>query len=360
MAISRDLPQLENRKEFTEAKNSEVFDDQGNKIGTLLNNNQRVLLDSDEISPYMKNAVVAIEDERFYEHRGVDLKGMFRAGLADVLPGGSTQGASTITQQFVKNALEAQGNRTVFQKFREAALAYHLERQWDKDKILTEYLNTIYFGEGAYGIEAAARTYFAWNHPGCGKSGGDPCAKALYPYEAAMLAGIITSPSAYSPRVNPQARDGPPQPRALEDEGAGLHRRGRVPGRDRQGAPGTVGHRAPAGRLGLPLLQRLAAPAGGRPLRARPGVQRRPRHPHHPRPRNAAEGRGDRRRDVERDRADRLAGGARQQDRGDQGDGRRLRLREVPLQPGDLRASPAGLGLQAVHPGDRAGARPLA
>ena len=205
MAITSDLPQLENKKEFKTAKNSVVLDDQGNPIGTLLNNNQRILLDSGQISPYMKQAAVAIEDRRFYEHNGVDVQGMFRAGLADVLPGGSTQGASTITEQFVKNALEAQGSRTIFQKFREAALAYQLERHWDKDKILTQYLNTIYFGEGAYGIEAAARTYFGWNHPDCGQAGHDSCAKDLTPPEAAMLAGIIASPSAFSPRANPQA-----------------------------------------------------------------------------------------------------------------------------------------------------------
>ncbi len=204
MALSRDLPQLETRKEFAEAKNSEVFDAQGNKIGTLLNNNRRILLDSEDISPYMKNATVAIEDERFYEHEGVDIPGMARAAWADLIPGGSTQGASTITQQFIKNALEAQANRTVLQKFRESALAYHLEDQWDKDKILTEYLNTTYFGEGAYGVEAAARTYFGKKHPGCGEPGGDACAKLLTPPEAAMLAGIITSPSAFSPRANPE------------------------------------------------------------------------------------------------------------------------------------------------------------
>jgi penicillin-binding protein 1A len=205
MAISQDLPQLENKQQFAEAKNSEVFDDQGNKIGTLLSNNQRILIDSSDISPYMKEATVAIEDRRFYEHRGVDIQGMFRAGVADVIPGGSTQGASTITEQFVKNALEAQGSRTIFQKFREAALAYQLERHWDKDKILTEYLNTIYFGEGAYGIEAAAHTYFGYRHQGCGEGGNDPCASELTPPESAMLAGIITSPSAFSPRVSPQA-----------------------------------------------------------------------------------------------------------------------------------------------------------
>jgi penicillin-binding protein 1A len=205
MSITQDLPQLEAKKEFAEAKNSEVVDDQGNRIGALLNNDNRILVDSGDISPYMKGAAVAIEDRRFYEHNGVDLKGLFRAGIENVLPGGSTQGGSTITEQFVKNALEAQNSRTVFQKFREAALAYEIERHWDKDKILTEYLNTIYFGEGAYGIEAAARTYFGWAHPGCGQAGHEKCAKDLTPPEAAMLAGIITSPSAFSPRNNPKA-----------------------------------------------------------------------------------------------------------------------------------------------------------
>jgi penicillin-binding protein 1A len=205
MAITQDLPQLETKKEFATAQNSVVLDDQGNKVGTLLNNNQRILVDSGDISPYMKQAAVAIEDRRFYEHNGVDLQGLFRAGLANLVPGGSTQGGSTITEQFVKNALEAQGNRTVFQKFREAALAYQIERRWDKDKILTEYLNTIYFGEGAYGLEAAARTYFGYKHPGCGQEGNEMCAKLLTPAEAALLAGIITSPSTFSPRINPQA-----------------------------------------------------------------------------------------------------------------------------------------------------------
>ena len=205
MSITQDLPQLEAKKEFAEAKNSVVVDDQGNKIGALLSNDNRILVDSGDISPYMKEAAVAIEDRRFYEHNGVDLQGLFRAGIENLIPGGSTQGGSTITEQFVKNALEAQNSRTVFQKFREAALAYEIERHWDKDKILTEYLNTIYFGEGAYGIEAGARTYFGWAHPGCGHPGHEMCAKDLTPPEAAMLAGIITSPSAFSPRNNPQA-----------------------------------------------------------------------------------------------------------------------------------------------------------
>ena len=133
----------------------------------------------------MKHAVIAIEDQRFYKHKGVDYKGIARALWEDVRRQRAAQGASTITQQFVKNALLAQKNRSIFQKLKEAALAYQLERKWTKDKILTEYLNTVYFGEGAYGIESAARVYFGWNHPGC-----EPhCAAVLEPAEAALLAG---------------------------------------------------------------------------------------------------------------------------------------------------------------------------
>ena len=152
----------------------------------------------------MKEATVAIEDQRFYEHRGIDYEGIGRAVFQDILSMGATQGGSTITQQFVKNALRAQRSRTVFEKLREAALAYQLERHWDKDKILTEYLNEIYFGEGAYGIEAAAKTYFGWNHPGCGEA-GNRCASQLLPWEAAMLAGLISNPSGFDPKVAPEA-----------------------------------------------------------------------------------------------------------------------------------------------------------
>ena len=105
--------------------------------------------------------MIAIEDRRFYEHKGVDYRGIApRARTRTSLRRRAAQGGSTITQQFVKNALEAQGNRSVFQKLRESALAYHLERQWTKEKILTQYLNTVYFGNGAYGMESAVRTYF--------------------------------------------------------------------------------------------------------------------------------------------------------------------------------------------------------
>src|SRR3954447_7099977 len=202
-AVSQDLPAIYNFAQYKASKNSEVFDASGEPIGTLTSDQNKILLTSGQISPNIKNAVVSIEDARFYEHAGVDFQGIGRALIKDILSQSAAQGASTITEQFVKNALAAQGSRTLFEKFREAALAYRLERHWPKDKILTEYLNTIYFGEGAYGIEAAARAYFGSAHPGCGPP-TEPCASVLEPWEAATLAGIIASPSAFDPKVYPE------------------------------------------------------------------------------------------------------------------------------------------------------------
>jgi penicillin-binding protein 1A len=202
-AVSRDLPAIYNFAQYKASRNSELYDSTGEPIGTLTSNQNKILLTSGQISPNIKNAVVSIEDSRFYEHNGVDFRGIARALVNDVLSQSAQQGGSTITEQFVKNALAAQGERTIFEKFKEAALAYRLERHWSKDKILTEYLNTIYFGEGAYGIEAAARTYFGAAHPGCGTQ-AEPCASVLEPWEAATLAAIIASPSAFDPKVYPE------------------------------------------------------------------------------------------------------------------------------------------------------------
>jgi penicillin-binding protein 1A len=205
MAVASDLPDLENRKEYQDARNSVLYDRNGKQLGVLTNSNRRVLVSWGEISPYVRNAVIAIEDRRFYENSGVDLRGIGRALVQDVIQGRAAQGGSTITQQFVKNAMRAQADRTVFQKLREAALAFHLTRKWPKSKILTQYLNSVYFGNGAYGIEAAARTYFGRVHAGCDVGARARCAKALEPYEAALLAGIIASPSAYDPIAHPNA-----------------------------------------------------------------------------------------------------------------------------------------------------------
>ncbi len=211
MAVASDLPQLENRQQYRTSKNNSVLlDYRGRQLGILTNNQNVVLVGQYQIAPAMRHATIAIEDKRFYTNPGYDLKGIARALWADVGAGGSAQGASTITQQFVKVALEAQGDRTVFQKLREAALAYHLTKKWPKDKILTEYLNAIYFGNGAYGIESAARVYFGKRHGwqtagGCGSTRANMCASQLTTPESAFLAGIIQSPSGYDPVAHPVA-----------------------------------------------------------------------------------------------------------------------------------------------------------
>jgi penicillin-binding protein 1A len=232
MAVARDLPSLENQAEFEAAENSILYADdckdfpvKCTRIARLTGNLNRILVREGEISPHIKNAVIAIEDRRFYSHEGVDYTGIARALWQDILRQSAAQGGSTITQQFVKNALAAQGNRSVFQKLRESALAYHLERKWSKEKILTQYLNTVYFGNGAYGVEAAVRTYFGEGDEPEELEGAEDSAGVLYqddtlepppdpdrressrvtPAEAALLAGMIASPSLYDPIQNPQA-----------------------------------------------------------------------------------------------------------------------------------------------------------
>ncbi len=169
-----------------------VYASDGHTILAVLRGSQsRVLVASDAISPWMKQAIVATEDKRFYSHRGIDIRGIGRALLNDIR-GRPVQGGSTITQQFVKNTLTG-NQRSVFRKLKEAALAWQLEQKWSKDQILTAYLNTIYFGNGAYGVERAARTYF-----------GHSAMKLTLP-EAALLAGIPEDPTLYDPVAHPQS-----------------------------------------------------------------------------------------------------------------------------------------------------------
>lgn len=206
MAVASDLPSLEDRAQFQNARNSVLLDDQGRPLAVLSRQDQ-ILVTASEIPPVVKNAVISIEDKRFRTNSGIDVRGIARAFFQDILHKGAVQGASTIEQQFVKNALQAQAHRTIFEKLREAALAYQLAHRWSKEKILTEYLNTIYFGNGAYGIESAARTYFGSdvNHLGCGTLGHRLCVEELEPWEAALLAAVIKSPAYYDPITNPQA-----------------------------------------------------------------------------------------------------------------------------------------------------------
>ncbi|MGA7809140.1 PBP1A family penicillin-binding protein [Bradyrhizobium sp.] len=147
-----------------------------------------------DLPPYLPKAFIAIEDRRFYSHYGVDPFGIARAALANLLHRGVSQGGSTLTQQLAKNVFLTQ-ERTLLRKLQEAELAFWLERKYSKSEILELYLNRVYFGSGAYGVEAAAQRYF-------GKS-----ARHVTLAEAAMLAGLVKSPSSLAPNRNPEGAE---------------------------------------------------------------------------------------------------------------------------------------------------------
>ena len=361
MAVAQDLPDLEARAQYDARRTRSSSPATARALTTLTGNEKRILVESDEIAPSLKQAVVAIEDERFYEHRGIDFLGIARALQQDIISGGAVQGASTITQQFVKNALEAQGSRTVLQKLREAALAYQIERQWSKDKILTNYLNNIYFGNGAYGIEAAARTYFGTAHPGCGEP-GDRCAAVLEPEESAMLAALISSPTAYDPRTNPEAAQA--QRNVVLEK---MREQGvlEISDEDFQAlldspVPTQGGHPAAHGGLEGTVLHRLAAPADRRQVRRRPGVRWRPGDQVDARLRPSAGRRAGRLRQPLGPRPDLRGRRDRQRQRRGARDGRRPGLRREPVQPGHQRSAPARILVQAVHARHRAAGGALA
>ncbi len=168
---------------------SKVFDRRGKLIADLFADQNRTNVPLTGMPAALRQAVVATEDQRFYVHSGVDPIGILRALWTDVTSGQTAQGGSTITQQYVKNAFVTD-ERTLRRKVAEALLAYRVEKTYSKDQILEMYLNTIYFGHGAYGIQTAAQTYF-------GKS-----ATQLDVAECAMLAGLIMSPGRYSPYID--------------------------------------------------------------------------------------------------------------------------------------------------------------
>ena len=173
------------------ASPSRIVDRNGTLITTLAEENRQSISIQD-VPVAMQQAIVAIEDASFWEHNGVDVKAIARAADANAEAGEVSQGGSTITQQYVKNAL-LDDEQTISRKVEEAALAMALERAYSKEVILEQYLNTIYFGAGAYGIEAAARTYF-----------GIP-ATGLSLAQAALLAGVVQSPATWDPRKDPDA-----------------------------------------------------------------------------------------------------------------------------------------------------------
>src|SRR4051794_40677355 len=191
------LPELTDR---TPAGNTKGLAADGSLI-TEFYSNDRTPVTSDQIADVMKQALVDIEDSRFYEHNGLDVQGTMRALVTNVAAGSVREGGSTLTQQLVKQTLlqtaetpeerQAATEQTPGRKLREARLALALEEKYSKDEILTRYLNIVYFGQGAYGIQAAAQAYFSVN------------AADLNLTQAALLAGLVQSPTNDDPVTNP-------------------------------------------------------------------------------------------------------------------------------------------------------------
>ena len=194
-AWTEDLPDITQKDAFNLAQRSTVYANDGTTVLAEFQIENREPVDSlDAISPFLVDATVATEDSRFYEHNGVDLFGIARAVISNLF-GGELEGASTITQQLVRNTLLSDEARdiTLKRKVREAALALEMEQLYTKDEILLMYLNTINYGDGCYGIEAASQHYFSKH------------ASELTLPEAATLAGIPQSPSYLNPVYYPDA-----------------------------------------------------------------------------------------------------------------------------------------------------------
>jgi len=173
------------------ARTSVVYASDGSVLAEWHGEQDRTVVPYSDMPIHLRNAVVASEDRRFYEHSGVDMRGVMRALRINAASGDVEQGGSTITQQLVK-ILFTDGKRTLNRKIREALLATKLSAKADKDEVLGTYLNTVYFGDGAYGVESASQHYFGHS------------VSSLTLAEAATLAGTIRSPSRYSPTSQPQ------------------------------------------------------------------------------------------------------------------------------------------------------------
>ncbi|MBN2720238.1 MAG: PBP1A family penicillin-binding protein, partial [Proteobacteria bacterium] len=189
LAITQDLPQVEDLQTFEPSSMTAILASDGRPI-KFFYVERRIPIPLQDVPETLVQSVIAVEDARFYQHFGLDIKGILRALWKDIRSLEAVEGGSTLTQQLSK-VLFLTPEKTMLRKIREAILAVNIERRYSKEEILTLYLNQIYFGEGAYGVEAAAQTYF-------GKSARD-----LDLPECAMLAGIPRSPALYSPIAHP-------------------------------------------------------------------------------------------------------------------------------------------------------------
>ena len=185
-----DLPPAKALEEYTPSVGSRVYADDDEFL-TEFQAEKRIFVPLQQIPPALRNAIIAVEDARFYSHFGVDVRGILRAAYANFRHGRVVEGGSTITQQLAK-VLFLTPDRSFSRKIKEALLAFELEKRYSKDRLLELYLNQVYMGHGAFGVEAAARMYF-------GKSVQD-----LTLPEASMLAALPRSPSNYSPFERPE------------------------------------------------------------------------------------------------------------------------------------------------------------
>ena len=188
IALTHDLPQIRSLETFRPSSVTRIYSADKVLLAELFLE-KRDPVPLSVIPDYLKKALIATEDRKFYRHSGVDLKAVLRAIIRDIRAGEFVEGASTITQQLAKT-LFLTPRKTLLRKIREAFLAFQLERRYTKDEILELYLNQVYFGSGAYGVESAARTFF-----------GKP-AKDLGLAECALVAGMPKLPSRYSPLIN--------------------------------------------------------------------------------------------------------------------------------------------------------------
>ena len=177
----------------SQAISSRVLAADGSVLTVIHGEENRDPVTLDEVAAPLQDAVIAIEDSRYFDHDGVDVRGVLRALARDLDAGEIREGGSTITQQYVRSVLIDDDERSLTRKLREAVLAYQLEQEYSKDEILERYLNTVYFGNGAYGVETAAQLYF-----------GRPAAEVDLA-QAALLAGLIQAPALNDPSIDPDA-----------------------------------------------------------------------------------------------------------------------------------------------------------
>ncbi len=190
LAITRDLPQIRSLETYRPSAVTRIYSSDNILLAELFAE-KRDPVPIEDMPAFLKEALVATEDRNFYKHIGIDLKGILRAIIKDIIAGEFVEGASTITQQLTKT-LFLTPRKTLMRKIKEAVLALQIERRYTKNEILELYLNQIYFGSGAYGVESAARIFF-------GKS-----VKELDLAESALIAGMPKAPSRYSPLINPE------------------------------------------------------------------------------------------------------------------------------------------------------------